>query len=201
MKWGSKSLGWLLAWGLGCSVGDSSNNSSGLGPGPWQLPGSSGDQGSGPATGGSTMDAADGSESTAGPPPGGSSGDPSTSSPGSSDGEPADTQGTFGGADDNGMQPESGWWAHCIPNSIACDAGFACLTTDAGNDGVCTAQCNPPGDPGSCGASPGGTAEPVCLSVGGDSVCALGCEGGLTCPGGMICINESDDAGPISICI
>jgi len=37
--------------------------------------------------------------------------------------------------------------------------------------------------------------------VGGDSVCALGCEGGLTCPGGMICINETDDLGPISICI
>jgi hypothetical protein len=130
--------------------------------------------------------------------------DPSTSGPppmGSSDGAPGDSGGTFGGGNDDGMQPASGWWAHCIPNSIACDAGFACLSTDAGNDGVCTMACNPAGDASSCGASPGGTTEPVCLTVGGDSVCALGCEGGLTCPGGMICINESDDLGPISICI
>lgn len=169
------------------------------------LPGESGDQeeGSGRATDGTTG-SADGSGGSSGGPM--TTADPSTSGApmgSSSDGDPtSDSQGgTFGNDDGAGMQPDSGWWAHCIPNSIACDPGFACLTTDAGNDGVCTAVCNPPGNPAGCGASPGGTTMPVCLSVGGDSVCALGCEGGLTCPGGMICINETDDLGPISICI
>ncbi|MEX1368609.1 MAG: hypothetical protein AB1Z98_36110 [Nannocystaceae bacterium] len=64
-----------------------------------------------------------------------------------------------------------------------------------------SALCNPPGNPGACGPVPGGTTTPVCLTVGGQSICALGCEGGLSCPGEMICINESDDTGPISICM
>lgn len=191
---------------LGCAQGDPPGSTS-FGPGPWMLPGESGDQeegGSGAATE-STTGSADGSG-------GGSMGPMTTADPSTSgmpmgstdDGDPTnDSQGGTFGMDDGGtgMQPASGWWAHCIPNSIACDAGLVCLSTDAGNDGVCTNVCNPPGNPGSCGASPGGTNMPICLSVGGDSVCALGCEGGLTCPGGMICINESDDLGPISICI
>lgn len=196
------SAAWVGLWlgvSVGCSAGDNSDSTS-FGPGPWQLPGDS-EHASDGATGGSTG-AADGNTTEA---PMGSTSAAMTSGPPPSDGtgvDPSDSQGgTFGGNDDAGMQPDSGWWAHCIPNQIACDAGFSCLSTDAGNDGVCTSVCNPAGNPGSCGASPGGTAQPVCLSVGGDSVCALGCEGGLTCPGGMICVNESDDQGPISICI
>jgi hypothetical protein len=188
---------------LGCSGGADPVETT-FGPGPWQLPGSSGDDE--PVTGQATeatTGGADGSGSGSGGPV--TTVDPSTSGPppmgSSSDGEPPGSEGTFGGGNDAGMQPDSGWWAHCIPSSIACDAGFACLSTDAGSDGVCTTTCNPAGDASSCGASPGGTTEPICLTVGGDSVCALSCEGGLTCPGGMLCINESDDLGPISICI
>lgn len=170
-------------------------------------PGESGgqDSGSGQATEGTTGGAdGSGGVSSAGPM---TTADPSTTSGmpmgSSSDGDPTnDSQGgTFGDDGGVGMQPGNGWWAHCIPNSIACDPGFFCLSTDAGTDGVCTNVCNPPGNAGGCGASPGGTNMPICLTVGGDSVCALGCEGGLTCPGGMICISESDDLGPIEICI
>lgn len=196
---GSRSAASLpLVLCLACSKG-SEDGLTGLGPGgPWQLPGGSGEPATDGSTGGSagTADGTDTGPATTADP---SSGEPPPPPMSSSDGDPG---GTFDGSnDDAGMQPDSGWWAHCIPNSIACDAGFACLSTDAGNDGVCTMACNPAGDPSSCGASPGGTSEPVCLSVGGDSVCALGCEGGLTCPGGMICVSESDDLGPISICI
>lgn len=193
-------VGLGLAVGWGCSAGAEPTETT-FGPGPWQLPGDSGDDE--PATGQATAGTTAGNDVDTGSPM--TTTDPSTSGPpppaDSSDGGPAGSEGTFGGGNDAGMQPESGWWAHCIPNSIGCDAGFACLSPDAGNDGVCTMACSPPGDASSCGASPGGTTEPVCLSVGGDSVCALGCEGGLTCPGGMVCLNENDDTGPISICI
>jgi len=187
---------------MACAKGDDSISASGFGPGPWELPGESGDSASTEPDPGTTTtsNSADGTSTTTtttdppqtsgpattGPPPPGST---------SSD----DAPGTFGD-DGDGEQPGSGWWAHCA-DGINCDPGFACLTTDAGTDGVCTNTCLPAGDPGSCGASPGGTNVPVCLTVGPDSVCALSCEGGLTCPGGMICINESDDTGPISICV
>lgn len=194
-------MGLVLSLGLGCSAGDKVDNSSSFGPGPWQLPGTSGDEGDPPPTTSdpSATSSADGSGGAT-TDPGGTSA-PGTSGPppaGSSDGAPPDS-GTFGG-DDGGMQPASGWWAHCT-STIGCDAGFSCLTTDAGTDGVCTSACSPAGNAASCGDSPGGTTQAVCLSVGGDSVCALGCEGGLSCPGGMICISESDDLGPIEICI
>lgn len=195
--------GVLLTLGLGCSAGETTGTG-GFGPGPWMLPGTAGDteapsdegnetaqqtsaaDGTGSATDGGTTDSPPGT--TGSPPPPGSTG--------------MDGDATFGEADDGGQneQPANGWWAHCT-QAIGCDAGFACLTTDVGDDGVCTALCNPAGNPAGCGPSPGGTTMPVCLSVGGQSICALGCEGGLTCPGGMICINESDDTGPISICI
>ncbi len=205
----TRGVGW---WGLvltvgmttGCSKGDV-DATTGFDPGPWMLPGDddgqstddpppqttgddSGDDTGRPGTTGGV----DGDGSTSGPPPPPpeTTGDPTTG-----------MGGTFGDDGGNGMQPGSGWWAHCVPNMIACDPGFACLSTDAGSDGVCTMACNPAGSPAACGASPGGTNMPVCLSVGGDSVCALGCDGGLTCPGGMICVNETDDTGPISICI
>ncbi len=198
--------GFALALGAahGCANGDTGTSASGFGPGPWQLPGSSGDQpsqtdGDDDTTGPGATSVADSGPQTSGPmttTDNGTTGGPGPM--GSTDDGPQG--GTFGN-DDAGMQPDSGWWAHCIPSQIACDPGFACLSTDAMNDGVCTDQCVPAGDASSCGASPGGTSTPVCLSVGGDSVCALGCENGETCPGGMVCINESDDTGPISICI
>ncbi|MCH9688693.1 MAG: hypothetical protein K0V04_45095 [Deltaproteobacteria bacterium] len=200
---------WLWAWALGLGVGCTQDaaepNSSGFGPGPWTLPGTAGAESddaqsdeSDEDPGATSMpgDGADTGTQTSGP--------MSTSGNATGDPEPMGTtddgmSGTFG--DDAGMQPASGWWAHCIPDQILCDPGFACLSTDAMNDGVCTDECIPAGNAGSCGASPGGTATPVCLTVGGASVCALGCDNGATCPGGMVCINESDDTGPISICI
>ena len=193
-------VGWGLALlGGGCTAGEPAGTM-GFGPGPWMLPGDSGDDS--PATSGGTGQtstdddgAATSGGSSSGSPPGTSG--PPPPPPGSTG---MDDAATFGGVDEGGQQPDSGWWSHCT-STIGCDSGLACLTTDAGNDGVCTALCSPAGSPTGCGSSPGGTTMPVCLSVGGQSICALGCEGGLTCPGGMICVSETDDTGPISICI
>lgn len=199
--------GLALILALGCAKGD--NQASSLGPAPWELPDSEAEptagtrpaeptsaaDGTGSASGGPASTSGEGT--TSGMPPAGSSeGDTSGTTSGAS------TGGTFGDDDGNqGMQPASGWWSHCIPNVIACSAGFSCLSTDAGDDGVCTQLCAPAGNPGSCGASPGGSNVPTCLSVQGNSICALSCEGGLSCPGGMVCVAETDDTGPISICL
>lgn len=197
---------WTIAIGLtaatvGCSKG-TDPALTGLGPEPWTLPGDTDDDPQSPPTGGET--GSDGGDTTGAA----DSGAPQTGSGGESTDGPVNPgttgggeegEGTFGGG--MGEQPDSGWWAHCLPNTSACDAGLTCLSTDVGDDGVCTSQCAPVGDPGACGDSPGGTNVPVCLTVGGNSICALGCDGGLTCPSGMVCHTDSDDNGPIAICI
>lgn len=109
-------------------------------------------------------------------------------------------EGDGGAADGSGHQPSDGWWSACL-DAPDCDPGFACLGTDEMTDGVCTAECVPFGTADSCGASPGGTAVPTCLVVGGHSICALDCSGGRSCAGGMSCLADHDDLGPISICL
>lgn len=97
-------------------------------------------------------------------------------------------------------QPETSWWSHCIGNDD-CTDDLVCMLNGDGDDGVCTSQCSPPGDATSCGASPGGTTTGTCLNVGSASICALNCAGGLSCPGGMLCLSDTDDDGPIEICL
>lgn len=97
-------------------------------------------------------------------------------------------------------QPETSWWSHCIAGS-GCTDDLICMLNGDGDDGVCTSLCNPAGDGMSCGASPGGTATPGCLNVGNSSICALDCSGGKTCPSGMLCLADTDDDGPIEICL
>ena len=97
-------------------------------------------------------------------------------------------------------QPEASWWSHCITNDD-CTDDLVCLTADNGSDGVCTYLCEPAGDATSCGTMPGITATATCLNVGNNSVCALGCAGGATCPAQMVCVSDVDDDGPISFCV
>lgn len=97
-------------------------------------------------------------------------------------------------------QPETSWWSHCIA-SAECTDDLVCLLNGAGDDGVCTNFCSPAGDATSCGASPGGTAAPTCLNAGASSICALDCADGKTCPSGMLCLSDTDDDGPIEICL
>lgn len=97
-------------------------------------------------------------------------------------------------------QPETSWWSHCIA-SAECTDDLVCLLNGAGDDGVCTNFCSPAGDATSCGASPGGTAAPTCLNAGTSSICALDCADGKTCPSGMLCLSDTDDDGPIEICL
>lgn len=100
-------------------------------------------------------------------------------------------------------QPDAGWWSHCLsnPDCTADDPDLLCLLNTDSTDGVCIGRCEPAGNAASCDASPGGTAEPRCLTVGVGSYCALDCSGGRTCPAGMICLSDEDDVGPIEICI
>ncbi len=97
-------------------------------------------------------------------------------------------------------QPETSWWSHCIAGA-ECTDDLVCLLNGAGDDGVCTSLCSPPGDATSCGASPGGTAAPTCLNAGTTSICALDCSTGKSCPSGMLCLSDDDDDGPIEICL
>ena len=192
-----------LATGLGCSVGAPTDNATPE-PTPW-MPDSGADQATGDESGArsSSGSATDGGEATTSgaADTGGDSASATTGSPTTTPPMESTDDGVDTADDDGGTQPASGWWAHCTRASGTCDPGLSCLLTDVGDDGVCTSDCVPSGDPRSCGASPGGTTNPVCLTVAGGSICALGCEGGLTCPGGMVCIAETDDLGPISICV
>lgn len=97
-------------------------------------------------------------------------------------------------------QPGSGMWSSCHGGG-SCDASLTCLGTDDMALGICTTECSPAANPAACGAVPGGTAVASCLSVGGQSICAIDCSGGLTCPAGMDCIAETDDTGAIEICL
>lgn len=97
-------------------------------------------------------------------------------------------------------QPETSWWSHCT-SSPECTDDLVCMVNGAEDDGVCTSFCNPAGDGTSCGASPGVTAVPSCLNVSTNSICALDCSGGKTCPAGMLCLSDVDDDGPIEICM
>jgi len=97
-------------------------------------------------------------------------------------------------------QPEAGWWSDCVETST-CTDDLLCFANGAGDDGVCTQYCTVPGDPTTCGASPGGSATPTCLNVADTSICALDCSGGKTCPGGMLCLAAADDDGPIDVCL
>jgi hypothetical protein len=97
-------------------------------------------------------------------------------------------------------QPDTSWWSHCT-DMLECTDDLVCMLNGAGDDGVCTSFCTPAGDGTSCGASPGVTAEPSCLNVADNSICALDCSGGKTCPAGMLCLSDVDDDGPIEVCL
>jgi hypothetical protein len=88
-------------------------------------------------------------------------------------------------------QPSSGMYSHCLSVND-CDAGFGCLTNDTATDGFCSILCEPVGDPAGCEPDPSGVLDPVCtVAGGGESVCALDCSGGQSCPTGMVCTADS----------
>ncbi len=127
---------------------------------------------------------------------------PGASTGGEETGGPASTGPVSGASTGETLppQPETSWWSHCT-SSPECTDDLVCLLNGAGDDGVCTSLCSPAGDATSCGASPGVTATPACLNAGSSSICALDCAGGRSCPGGMLCLSDSDDDGPIEICL
>lgn len=90
-------------------------------------------------------------------------------------------------------QPEDGMYSQC-GSPVDCIGLTTCLTAvdTSGQpiDAFCTAgACNSP--LAQCDPTPGGTAVPICMDVdsGGvmDTVCALDCSQGQTCPAGMNC--------------
>ncbi len=88
----------------------------------------------------------------------------------------------------NDPQPGLGQlYSHCTDNA-GCPGLDGCLTLvdDAQMviDGFCTNFCMTDDE---CWIPTGGGAVPVCRMGLQSTYCALDCEGGLTCPGGMVC--------------
>jgi hypothetical protein len=105
------------------------------------------------------------------------------------------------GMNDDGGQPGTGMYAHCLaPEQCAGGSINVCITINDGRTGFCTnSTCtNPAVD---CDPSPGGTAEPICYPITINDMpaqsCALDCAGGKTCPGGMQCFALE---GGLSVC-
>lgn len=181
----------------------------------WNAPytGSIGDDGS--SDDGEIPPPQDGGKDDDGGPPkptdGGSSSGDVEDVDGSSSGEPDDTTGDAGEPPpppddaesageppgDPGEQPPTGPWSSC--DDVPCANGMGCLQGES-QGAACTVACAG-ADPASCPAAPGDIVEPICLAVGGDSVCALDCTGGLPCPTGMVCVLDNDDDGPIEVCL
>jgi hypothetical protein len=77
-----------------------------------------------------------------------------------------------------GQQPADGMYS-------ACDDAADCFGLEFCETGFCTSECtNAAVD---CDPSPGGTALPTCFMFGLESLCALDCSGGSTCPTPMQC--------------
>jgi hypothetical protein len=116
-------------------------------------------------------DASSASGSATEPDPEESSGDASESSSGGVDEQPAD-----------------GMYSAC-ESAVDCFGVQGCAVVMP-NVGFCTnGSCT---DASTCVASPGGTAVPACvpamLNGAATQICALDCDGGDTCPGGMECL-------------
>jgi hypothetical protein len=131
-----------------------------------------------------------------------SSTDAPTSGPAESEGGDTTTGSSTGGStgEPQPPQPVSGWWSHCLGNAD-CSDGLVCMLNDDETDGVCTDFCSPAQDPTSCGVSPSESVSTTCLEISAGSVCALDCAGGMTCPSGMVCLMDTDNNGPIAICL
>ena len=106
----------------------------------------------------------------------------STTSPGTT--EPAESGET---GTPVGEQPESGMYSECA--TVAdCIGQTTCVIVPGAPMGFCSHACADAGT--DCTPNPGATsnAAPACVDDGnGMQVCALSCDGGLTCPGGMEC--------------
>ncbi len=102
--------------------------------------------------------------------------------------------GTSDGGGGNGMQPGDGLWSSC---ASAMDCGVVpalCITIMDAMMNPLAGFCSQTGCSNAavdCGASPGGTATPMCMPVTvndmADQACALDCSGGKTCPAPMQC--------------
>ena len=84
-------------------------------------------------------------------------------------------------------QPEDGMYSECA--TVAdCIGQTTCVIVPGAPMGFCSHACADAGT--DCTPNPGATsnAAPACVDDGnGMQVCALSCDGGLTCPGGMEC--------------
>jgi hypothetical protein len=101
-----------------------------------------------------------------------------------------------GDGDGDGDQPTEGAYSPCLEADACGGRPYLCLgLQDMGMtvDGFCSLPCVVDEN---CPPSPGGTAEPACIDIGGEGWCVLGCGGGDTCPGGMVCTDVGDGNGP-----
>lgn len=98
---------------------------------------------------------------------------------------------TTSGGGGSCSQPVSGMFAHCLAPEEC--GGLSCFQVKQNEqvlNGFCTVTCS---NVNECGPAPGNcTASPACVPVGGQTACALSCEGGASCPPGMECMNFQD---------
>lgn len=120
------------------------------------------------------------------------SSDTESAQTGSDDATTASPTSGSGGGSETGPapdeQPETGMYSECMTVGD-CIGQTTCVIVPGAEMGFCSSSCADPGM--DCVANPGAssTAAPSCVDDGGGlQVCALACDGGLTCPGGMECL-------------
>lgn len=73
----------------------------------------------------------------------------------------------------------------------------------SGEQGFCTGECTAPDDPSNCVDDPGQLGRAFCLDIGlpsGNTVCAIDCSDGISCPDGMRCEEVQTDGGRRKAC-
>ncbi|MFO0637040.1 MAG: hypothetical protein U0168_29770 [Nannocystaceae bacterium] len=97
---------------------------------------------------------------------------------------------------DPGVRPGSGPWSSCADG--VCAPGLGCLQGET-TGATCTTACVG-FDPDSCPPPPGEVAT-TDLHRGRGPGRSRDCAGGRTCPSGMQCVLDQDDAGAIAVCL
>lgn len=185
-------LRWLtpFAFGLAACTAEGTDVATTFGD-PMSMSGNGSGSGSDASAG--TTDESEGpppATDDSGPPP-----DPTTG-PGTTDdtSDPSDSS----GSPPPDEQPASGMYSECA-RQTDCIGQTICVVVLGAESGFCsTDPCTDA--PMQCQPNPGATstATPSCvMDTAGNSVCALLCSGGLTCPGGMECL----ELGAEQVCV
>ena len=163
---------WVLVLLAACTVGDGSENASSFGTA--SMTAASTTMSSSSATSSATTEDDDTESSD----PMTSDADSTTEAPEASGTATSSGSGEATSADTATEQPPDGMYS-------ACEQVTDCVGLTNCQSGFCTRACvDPTMD---CDPAPGGTATPACVMFETQTLCALPCDGGETCPTPMAC--------------